>query len=251
MVTPDRVRGGASRRALRCLPRDWKQGYTRTETRPVYRCGDYANRWHTSVVLLLNKSGGGQGRGERIWHADARIKFAGRKRRASRLPSFARRASIVDVFTRTCAPCVRVRAKPRADVVHRYADVCISKAWLSLRGGETLTTAWKTSLNRFDGIEGNIFSDGNHRSFRCRRALWGKRRRCERIADAKSWREQLVTRGHAEEEASAMGENGWRDSATRRYETVWIIVVGFSRWLMRYLMKGGREREFWWWMVRY
>lgn len=81
MVTPDRVRGGASRRALRCLPRDWKQGYTRTETRPVYRCGDYANRWHTSVVLLLNKSGGGQGRGERIWHADARIKFAGRKRR--------------------------------------------------------------------------------------------------------------------------------------------------------------------------
>lgn len=105
-----------------------------------------------------------------------------------------------------CAPRVRVRAPSRARMLHRYADVCISKAWLSLRGGETLTTAWKTSLNRFDGIEGNIFSDGNHRSFRCRRALWGKRRRCERIADAKSWREQLVTRGDTRKRRSRRWE---------------------------------------------
>lgn len=70
-------------RACDTWPRDWEQGYTGGETGRVYHGshgGDYANRWHTPMVLWLNKNGAVRGTGGvRSWHTDARIEFAGRK----------------------------------------------------------------------------------------------------------------------------------------------------------------------------
>lgn len=220
MVAPDRVRVGASRRALRCLPRDWKQGYTRTETRPVYRCGDYANRWHTSVVLLLNKSGGGQGRGERIWHADARIKFAGRKRREPQGYLVLPAALLSRTCSRVCRVCATrpcARSEPRADV----AQVCGRVHKQSV----AVSTRRRDVNYRMENIVKPVrWHRGEHflgwkspfvplpaRVMR-KTATMRENRGCKKLA-----RTAGNTRGHAEEEASAMGENGRRDSATRRY----------------------------------